>query len=177
MPTWRQEHLDQLRSQGLGSADTLANFASMRSDMMHPDIKKAVQLLNRRGKLRQIHLDMRPSQSLEYIKLCTEIPGFENSEIVFASPTRWSVIPSTKWKKRSWFLAFLMDTIDKSLHGKPPYADWGEDEKYRVQVDIFPALPEGRTAVMASMDSSRIVDLKTGDDSGVDTVMEGLSLS
>lgn len=164
-PMFNPRYIDQLRSQRLVSEDTVARFSSRREDRTHPDVKKAIQLLNKRGNLRKIYLDMRPSQALEYIKLCTQIPGFKYREIAFESPARWSVlVPSTKWETKSWFRTFLDDNTEgrtsSSRHVLYPYLPyWRGDEKYRVEVDI------------------RSVDSRTQDSSGVDTAMGGLSLS
>ena len=164
-PMFNPRYLDQLRSQRLVSEDTAARFSRRHEDRTHPDVNEAIQLLNRRGNLRKIYLDMRPSQALEYIKLCTKIPGFKNREIAFESPARWSVlVPSTKWETKSWFRTFLDDHIEGRLSGSSrilysylPY--WDGDEKYRVEVDI------------------RSVDGGTRDSSGMDTAMGGLILS
>ena len=162
MPMFSPRYLDRLRAQGPFSEDAIARFATRRDDRIHRDVKEALQLLNKRGNLRKIYLDMRPSQTLEYINFCTQIPGFKNREIVFESPTRWSVmLPSAKWEKVSWFGTFLEDTVRGRLRDNPHTyrAYWLGNEKYRVVVDI------------------RSVDGGTRDSNGVDTAMEGLSLS
>ena len=174
-PLFSREYLDRLRSQGSYSEATLASFAASREDMIPSDAKKALELLNKRGNMWKIYLDMRPSQTLEYIKLCTLIPGFKNRQIVFESPTRWSVkIPSKQWEKRGWFKHFIDDMLTAPMQDKPYRAYWGGDAKYRVKVDILRALPEGRNACM---DYHRSVDGGTGEGSNVNTAMEGLSLS
>lgn len=143
-PVFGPEYLDQFRSQRLFSEDILTSFSSLRRDVIHPDAMNAVQLLNKRGNLRKIYIDMRPPQALQYIKLCTEVPGFNNREIVFASPSRWTVMVPSTWKTQSWFFTFLADAVKKSLCDTTYYAYWGGDEKYRVEVDILPVLSEGR---------------------------------
>lgn len=146
-PTFSQSYLDRLRSQRLHSEDILAIFSTMSRVPIHLDTEKAVRLLNRRGNLQKIYLDMRPSQTLEYIKLCGYITGCKNSEVVFASPTRWSVMcPSTARGTWSWFLTSFVNEMKKPLRDRRYYAYWEGDEKYHVEVDIFPALPQGRTA-------------------------------
>ncbi len=55
------------------------------------------------------------------------------------------------------------------------YAYWGGNEKYRVEVDILPVLPEGRND--PSLDDDRTMDGEIGEDSSVDTAMESLNLS
>lgn len=174
-PAFSKKSLDELYSQRRYSEEVLANLSTWRTEEIHPDAKKAVRLLNRRGNIRKIFLDIRPSETLEYIKLCTRVPGFEHSEIVFASPTRWSVMaPSTTWKTRSWFGTFLEGEIDRPLHEKRYHAYWGGNEKYRVEVDILPALPKAR---FVSMEHDRSVNGEIEYGSSVKTAMEGLSLS
>lgn len=173
---WSQNYLDYLRSQHDLPEHTLVQRASLRSDQMHPDAEKAVQLLNKHGNLRKLYLDMRPSQALEYIKLCTQVPGFKNREIVFASPTRWSVMVPSTWEV-SWFDTFLENSVKDPLRNKTYYAYWGGNEKYRVEVDILPELPERRTNDDASLDYDRSMDGEVGDGSGVSTAIESLSLS
>ena len=166
IPRFSQEYIDRLRSQRNFSEGTLAMLAARREDIIPSEVKKAVQLLNKRGNMRKIYLDMRPSQTLEYIDLCAQIPGCKYREFVFHSPTRWSIAPS----KRSW-LTFL-----ENLGGsrdQPYSAYWLGDEKYRVEVEILRASPEG---YIASTDHRRLVDDETEDGSSVDTAMEGLSL-
>ena len=174
-PLFSREYLDQLRSQGSYSEDTLASFAASREHRIPSDVKTALQLLNRRGNMRKIYLNLRPSQTLEHIKLCTQIPGFKDREIVFESPTRWSVkMPSKQFEKRAWFRHFVDDMLTTPMLDKPYRAYWEGDEKYRVEVDILRTLPEGR---IACMDYHRSVDGGTGEGSSVDTAMEDLSLS
>ena len=143
-PVFGPKYLDQFRSQRLYSEAILARFSSLRRDVIHPDAMNAVQLLNKSGNLRKIYMDMRPPQTLQYIKLCTELPGFNNREIVFASPSRWSVMVPSTWETKSWFVTFLADATKKSLCDQTYCAYWGGDEKYRVEVDILPALSEAR---------------------------------
>lgn len=147
VPRYSQEILDGFRSEHRYPEHTLANLASLRRDEIHQDVRKAVQLLNKRGNLRKIYLNMRPSQTLQYINLCTQVPGLNNREIVFASPTRWSVTVPSTWETPSWFLTFLKrdHTLGTLLADRSYYAYWGGKEKYRVEVDIVPVLPEGRT--------------------------------
>lgn len=164
-PVFDQRYIDRLRSQRRVPEDIVERFARKREYRTHPDVNEAIQLLNKRGKLRKIYLNVRPSQALEYVKLCTHIPGFENREIAFESPARWSVLaPSTKWERKSWFVKFLEDSIERPFGSRHniiytyiPY--WRGDEKYRVEVDIGS------------------VDGGTRDSSGMDTAMGGLSLS
>ena len=163
VPQYSQEILDGLRSEHGYPEHTLTYLASLRCDEIHQDARKAVQLLNKRGNLRKIYLNMRPSQTLEYINLCTQVPGFINREIVFASPTRWSVMVPSTWETLSWFLTFLKHMLETSQGDRSYYAYWGGEEKYRVEVDIVPVLPE--------------VDSESGDGGGVDTAMESLNLS
>lgn len=170
-----QESLDYFRSLPNYTAHDIARLASERQDQTHPNAEMALQLLNKRGKLQKLYLDMRPSQTLVYIDLCTQIPGFKNREIVFASPTRWSVMVSSRWETRSWFSKFLEDTLENSPRNMGYYAYWGGDEKYRVEVDILPVLPEGRTD--PSLDDDRTMEGGIGEDSSVDTAMESLNLS
>ena len=169
VPQWSQEGLNYFRSLPGYTAHDLARLASERRDQIHPNAEMALQLLNKRGKLRKLYLDMRPSQTLVYINLCTQIPGFRDREIVFASPTRWSVMVPSNWETRSWFSKFLEDLLKNSTQDMSYYAYWGGDEEYRVEVDILPVLPEGRT------DPS--LDGGIGEDGSVDTAMESLNLS
>lgn len=174
-PVFSQRDLDQFYSQRTYPEDVIARFKTLRTEKTHPDAKKAVQLLNKRGNIRKIYLTMRPSETLEYINFFTKVPGCEYSEIEFASPTRWSVrVSSTSGRIRPWFLTFLEGEIKKSVHEKPYYAYWGGLEKYRVEVDILPALPKGRSA---SMEYSCSGDGEIEDGSGVDTAMKDLNLS
>ena len=164
-PVFSQEYIDELRSRRVYPEGTLAMMATSRDDRIHPDVKKAVRLLNQRGNMRKIYLDMRSSQTLEYIHLCALIPGCQCHEFEFQSPTRWSMTPS----KRS-MLEFL-----EELGASPdqPYsAYWRGDEKYRVEIEILRASPKGN---IASTDHRRSVDGETGDGGFVDTAMEGLS--
>ena len=171
-PLFCQSTLDRLRSQRTYSEDVLARFATSCRNTIHPDTERAVQLLNKSGNIRKIYLNMRPSETLEYIKLCTHVNGFKNSEIIFESPNHWSVMPpSTNWETRSWYTKFLGDMVGKQSHDKRYYAYWLGDEKYRVEVDVFPALPQGRSS---STEYDCLVD---GGGSSMDTAMEGLNLS
>ena len=166
-PVFSQEYIDQLRSQRVYPEGTLAMLATRREDRIHPDVKKAVQLLNKRGNMRKIYLDMRPSQTVQYINLCTQIPGCQYHEIAFQSPTRWSMTPSNQ----SFFMAILAD-LGKEPSGDKPYsAYWLGNEKYRVEVEILRASPKGN---IASTDHRRYVDGGTGDRSFVDKAMENL---
>ena len=175
VPMFSQSHLDRLRSQRLHSEDILARFSTMSRVSIHPDTEAAVRLLNKRGNLQKIYLDMRPSQTLEYIKLCGYITGCKNSEVVFASPTRWSVMrPSTARETRSWFLTSFSNEMKKPLRDRRYYAYWEGDEKYHVEVDIFPALPQGRTA---GTEYDRLMNAETRDGSSVDAAMDGLSIA
>ena len=173
-PVFSQRDLDHFCSRLLYSEDVLARFKTWRREAIHPDATKAVQLLNKRDNIQKIYLNMRPSETLEYIKLCTQVPGFRHSEVVFASPTRWSMrVSSTSGRVRPWFLTFLEGEIKKPVHEKPYYAYWGGIEKYRVEVDILPALPKRRSA---SMEYNCSGDGEIEDGSGVDTAMKGLNL-
>ena len=174
VPFFSQRDLDTLGSEQLFRSEDVARFKTWRKEAIHPDANKAVQLLNKRGNIQKIYLNMRPSETLEYIKLCTQVPGFRHSEIVFASPTRWSMRVSTAsgWI-RPWFLTFLEGEINKQVHEKPYCAYWGGVEKYRVEVDILPALPKGRSA---SMEYNCSRDGEIEDGSGVDTAMKDLNV-
>lgn len=158
MPQYSRGYLDYCRSELPYSEHTIAHLSSQRIDKIHPDAKNAVQLLNKRDNLRKIYLDMRPSQTLQYINLCTQIPGFKDREIVFASPARWSVMAPSTRESRSWFDAFLEEGVKKPFSEKTYYAYWGGEEKYRVEVDILPVLPERRTDGEASWRCDRSVD-------------------
>lgn len=65
--------------------------------------------------------------------------------------------PSTR-ESRSWFDAFLEEGVKKPFSEKTYYAYWGGEEKYRVEVDILPVLPERRTDGEASWRCDRSVD-------------------
>ena len=176
VPLYSQEDLNDFRSMPGYTAHDLARLALERKDELHPNAEMALQLLNKRGKLRKLYLDMRPSQALHYIDLCTQMPGFASREIAFASPTGWSVLVPASWETGSWFYTFLTDAEGTSPQYLGYYAYWGGDEKYRVEVDILPVPPEGRT--YPSLDDGRTTDGESGDDSSVDTAnMESLSLS
>lgn len=115
-PVFSQKDLDHFLARQLYSEVELLRLKAMRREVIHPDAKKAVQLLNKRGNIQKIYLDVRPSEALEYLKICTQVPGLERSEIAFASPTRWSVLKSsTTWGPGSWFRTFLEDQIGKPL--------------------------------------------------------------
>ena len=174
VPVFSQTDLDEFLSRRLYSEDVLARLRTWRTSVLHPDAKKAVQLLNKRGNIRKIYLDVRPSETYEFIKLCTQVPGMEHSEVVFGSPTRWSVMVSSTPRLESWFMTFMDGEMDKPLHEKRYYAYWGGDERYRVEVDIVPALPKAR---FAGRECDRSGDSEIQDGSNVDMAMEGLSLS
>ena len=171
-----QQDLNRMRSQGIYTEMEIANFATKHRDALHSDAMEAVKLLNKRGNIQKIFLDMRPSQTLAYIKLfCTQIPGLQNSEIVFASPTRWTVVVQPPvWKQKPWYLTFLGSFSGGSYRDRRFYAYWGGNEKYRVQVEIIQASPEGRTA---NTNYDRSGNGGTGDNSSVHAAMEDLSLS
>lgn len=166
-PRYSQKDLDYLRSVGNISDDVIASIAATRSDEIHPEAKKAIQLLNKVGNLRKIFLNVRPSYVLEYINFCTQIPGFRNREIVFAAPTCWTVMAPSKSASKStswtppWFLTFLEDVGEISFGKKPCFPYWRGNEKYRVEVDILHALQEGRIHNDAGMDYDRSVDGET----------------
>ncbi len=165
-----QQDLNRFRSQGTYTETVLANFATRRRDTLHPDAEKAVKLLNKRGNIQRIYLDMRPSQTFQYIRLCMQIPGLQSSEIVFASPTRWTmVVQPHVWMEDTWFITTFLESLSKgSYRDMPFYAYWGGDEKYRVQVDIVRASSKGGTHRGNS---------GTGGNGSVHAAMEDLSLS
>ncbi len=171
-----QQDLNRLRSLGTYTEMVLANFATRRRDTLHPDTEKAVKLLNKRGNIQRIYLDMRPSQTFQYIRLCMQIPGLQNSEIVFASPTRWTmVVQPPVWMKDPWFISTFLEIVSKgSYRNMPFYAYWGGNEKYRVQVDIVRASSEGGTT---NTNSGRPGNGGTGGNGSVHAAMEDLSLS
>lgn len=88
-PMFSQRDLDRFISRRLYSEDELSRLKALRKEVVHPDAKNAIQLLNKQGNIRKIYLEVRPSEALEYIKFCTQVPGLEHSEIAFASPNRW----------------------------------------------------------------------------------------
>lgn len=170
-PLFSQRFIDRLRPQGLLSENEPATTVTGLEDRIHPYAEKAMQLLNRRGNIQKINLDMRPSQTLEYIRLCTKIPGFKNRGVVFASPTRWSVMaPSSTWEK-SWFHAFVEHDVKEKFHSRDYLAYY---EEYRVEVDIVQVRPKEGSARAGY---KRSVDGGNGEGSSVDTAMEILSLS
>ena len=162
VPRYTQSDLELFRSLG-DHEDTLARLASSLCDDIHGDVKEAVQLLNKRGNLRKIYLDMRPTQTLMYILFCAKLPGFRNREFEFASPTRWSVMVPSASRRRSWVDTFLEE--ETPVQDMPYYAYWGGNEKYRVEVDILPVLPEPQREDTASTRSGRYVDGETDNES------------
>ena len=174
-PMFSQQRLNWIRSQGIFTEDMLALFDTERRDKIHTNANKAVKLLNKRGKIQKIYLEMRPSQTLEYIRLLVQIPGLQNSEIVFASPTRWAmVVQPPVWQKQRWFLTFVEAISKGSARDMPYYAYWGGNEKYRVQVDILRTSPEGRAG---STNHDRSENGGTRGNSSVHAAMEGLRFS
>ena len=157
VPRYTRSHLESFRSRG-ENEDTLC-------DEIHEDFKEAVQLLNKRGNLRKIYLDMRPSQTLKYVLSCAELPCFRKREIKFASPTRWSmVVPSTS-RRRSCIQTFLDQVRETRIQDMPFYAYWSGNEKYRVELDIFPVLSEPQSGDTASTRSGQYVGDETANDS------------
>ena len=166
-------HLGPVRCNALRSLH-LEDFFPSRNIAGRKEIPRldheAMGLLNKTGKFRKIYLDMSPDYVLDYVELCTKMSGLTSCEIAFESPTRWSVMPpSTKWERWPWFLTYLSEFLRERLGNKPPYANWLGNEKYRVEVDIHRALPEGRsqsTGVNGGIEGG----------SSVDTAMENLRL-
>ena len=136
-PVFTPDMMD-FRSEGRWDDDALDSPATGRPDMVHPDTKTALRWINARGRLRKLYLHIRPSQTLEYIKLCTQLPGCERSEIAFESPSQWAVMaPSPVWNGRSWFSAFLDEGLADPDAQTPSYAAyWAGNAKYRVEVDL-----------------------------------------
>lgn len=174
VPFFSQCNLDCLRSDYGHSEMALAQLASFRREEMHPDTQKAVQLLN--NNLRKLYLDMQSSQILEYIKLITQIPGFRNRGIIFESPVRWFVMAPSIWETRSWYAAFLDNLGSTQLHEGTCNAFVDKDEKYRVEVDILPILPERRTDIGAILDYDRSVDGRFSAGSWVDRAILDLNI-
>ncbi len=137
-------HLEDIVETALAFSQRMLDDRRAGEDSSKVDATNAIQLLNKHGKIQKLYIDMRPPQALHYIKLCTQIPGLEHSEIRFASPTRWSVMsPSAIWEKKSWFEAFLLDVIKRPLSSMDTTSSTGyypylvANEKYRVEVDIL----------------------------------------
>ena len=108
-----------------------------RKEISRPDLK-AMRLLNKTGKLRKIYLSSSPGYIVDYIELCTEIPGLTSCGIAFESPTRWSVMPpSTKWESWRWFWTYICEFLREHPDNEPPNANWLGNKKYRVEVDIL----------------------------------------
>ena len=164
VPKYTLSHLGIFRSLG-ENEDTLAWIASRLCDEIHEDFKEAVQLLNKRGNLRKLYLDMRPTQTLKYVLFCAKLPCFRNREIKFASPSRWSVVVPSTSRGRSCIDTFLEQARETSVQDMPFYPYWSGNEKYRVVVDIHPVLPEPQREDTASRGSGRYVDDETDDDS------------
>ena len=146
----RERSLDQLGNKWSLSKRALEMLANSRG-IVGPATKTALTLLNKSGKIQKIYLDIRPSQTLEYIKIITMIPGFEHRGIVFESPTRWSVTcPSPAWKKRKWLWMFAEDmrksNAAKEHAGFLPYEYLRGNDMYRVVVEIHQAPPEEEVA-------------------------------
>lgn len=163
VPRYTRSDLEFFRSLG-SQEDALAQFASSLCDEIHGDVEEAAQLLNKRGNLRKIYLDIRPTQTLKYIQFCAELPGFRDREIKFASPTRWSVTASSApsaSRRRSCFGRFFEEMGDTPVQDMPYYPYWSGNEKYRVEVDILPVLSESQRKDTASTRSGRYVDDET----------------
>ena len=174
-PIYSQGYLDFLRSELDYTDDRLARISSLRIDKAHPDARIAVQLLNKRSNLRKIYLNLRPSEALQYIELCTRIIGFKHRQITFASPTHWSMMAPCP-RTRHWWRTFLVNTRKNPSQAGDYRAYWEGDEKYRVEVDILPTLPEKAAEGSACLRHNHSVDCENGDGNSVDTAMEGLSL-
>ena len=164
VPRYTRTDLGIFRSLGENEV-TLAYIASLRCDEIHEDVKEAGQLLNKRGNVRKLYLDMRPSQALKYILFCAKLPYFRNREIKFASPARWSVVDPSTSSRRSCFDTFLKQVKETPLQDMPFYPYWRGNEKYRVEVDILPVLREPQREDTASTRSGRYVDDETANDS------------
>ena len=133
-------HLGPVRCNELKSLH-LGNFLPRRNVAG----RKAMRLLNKTGKIRKIYLDVSPEYIEDYIELIAEIPGLTSCEVAFESPTRWSVMPPfTNSGTCSWFLTYLGEFLREPLDNTPPFENWIANKKYRVEVDIHRALPEGR---------------------------------
>ena len=153
-PKYTRRQLEILRSSG-ENEDTLARFASRLCDEIHEDCKEAMQLVNKRGNLRKLYLNMRPTQTLQHILFCAKLPCFQNREIKFASPTRWSLVVSSTSRRRSCIGTFLDQARENPINDMPFYAYWRGNEKYRVELDIPPVLPELQREDTASTRSDR----------------------
>ena len=107
--------------------------------------RKAMRLLNKTGKIRKIYLDVSPDYIEDYVELIAEIPGLTSCEVAFESPTRWSVMPPfTNLGTCSSLSTYLGEFLREPLGNSPSFEDWLENKKYRVEVDIHRAFPEGR---------------------------------
>ena len=164
MPRYIRDHLELCRSRGESEA-ALRWIASLLYDEIHEDVKEAMQLLNKRGNLRKIYLDMRPSQAPRYIAFFARLPFVRKREIKFASPARWSVVDPSTSRRRSCLGTFLEQARRTPLQNMPYYPYWSGNEKYRVELDILPVLPGPQREDIASTSSGRYVDDETDDDS------------
>ena len=164
MPRYIRNNLEHFRALG-ESEDALTWMASLLYDEIHEDVKEAVQLLNKRGNLRKIYLDLRPTQVLKYILFFAKLPFIRKREIKFASPTRWSVVDPSTSRRRSCIETFLKQAIRTPLQELPYYPYWRGNEKYRVELDILPVLPESQRGDTASTRSGRHVDDETANES------------
>ena len=164
---------DTLRSLHLKGAILTTGVDLEKRSIIHPDTIKAIKLLNKRGNLRKIYLEMRPVQALYYIRICTWIPGLGNREMKFESPTRWSMMPPSRmWEKMFWYHVFLYEETKKSFQQKP-YFEYGQGrEEYRLEVDIVSVAGKR----IPSTDFRRSADNGTVDGSSLDRAMEVLSL-
>ena len=164
VPTYIRNNLEFFRSLG-ESEISLTWMASLLYDEIREDVKKAMKLLNKRGNLRKIYLEMRPSQALRYIAFFANLPFFRNREIKFASPARWFVVDSSTSRRWSCIETFLEQASRTPLRDMPYFPYWSGDEKYRVELVILPVLPEPQRGDTASTSSGRYVDDETDDDS------------
>lgn len=164
MPRYIRNNLELFRSLG-ESEGSLTWMSSLLYYEIHEDLKEAAQLLNKRGNLRKIYLDMRPTQALKYIIFFAQLPFFRNREMKFASPTRWSVVDPSTSTRRSCIETFLNQARRTPLRDMRYYPYWSGIEKYRVELDILPVLPEPQRGDTASTRSGRYVDDETDDDS------------
>ena len=174
-----QQELNRLRSLGTCPETTLAGLAARGYNTLHSDAKEAVKLLNKRGNIQKIYLDMRPSQTILYVTLCMQISGLQNSKIVFASPTHWTVVVQPPVGIKNTLMTTFFESVNEAvskgtIRDMPFFAYWGGKEKYRVQVDIVQTSPDGRIA-NTNQDSSGSGG--TGGNSSVHAAMESLSLS
>ena len=161
MPRYIRNNLELFRSLG-ESEISLTWMASLLYDEIHEDFKEAMQLLNKRGNLRKIYLDMRRTQALKYIAFFAKLPFIRNREIKFASPARWFVVDPSTSRRMSCLETFLRQARRTPLQDMPYYPYWSGNEKYRVELDILPPLPEPQRGDTASTGSGRYVDDRLG---------------